>query len=240
VSILRDAVLRTAPQDEARGFQFHPVRSDWFHGIGRLGEVSPAKDQAGAADPIQRLSCRGLRRHRRKPIEVVAVWDTVGALGIPEYDVKMRRLDAFQFADLKLSPVVGHGRHAVAVNEMRVDFTPTLWDVDPRIAQMLFVGAHADVGGGYPESNDESALSDATLKWMTAELVQLGVRFSTSPAFIVKQNAEGPAHSPWARPPWDVLDRAPRVFPDGLKNTLVGTSNNDKFFVGSIAGASRR
>jgi hypothetical protein len=28
VSTLRDAVLRTAPQDEARGFQFHPVRFD--------------------------------------------------------------------------------------------------------------------------------------------------------------------------------------------------------------------
>jgi hypothetical protein len=66
----------------------------------------------------------------------------------------------------------------VALNEMRVDFTPTLWDVDPRVAQMLFVGAHADVGGGYPESDDESALSDAALKWMAAELVQLGVRFS--------------------------------------------------------------
>ncbi len=150
------------------------------------------------------------------PIEAVAVWDTVGALGIPEYDVKMRRLDPFQFADLKLSPVVGHGRHAVAVDEMRVDFTPTLWDADPRIAQMLFVGAHADVGGGYPQSNDESALSDATLKWMTGELAQLGVRFSPSPAFIVNPNARGPAHSPWAHPPWDVLGRAPRVFPDGL------------------------
>jgi Uncharacterized alpha/beta hydrolase domain (DUF2235) len=78
------------------------------------------------------------------------------------------------------------------------------------------VGAHADVGGGYPESNAESALSDATLKWMTGELAQLGVRFSASLAFMVKPNAEGPAHSPWAHPPWDVLDRAPRVFPDGL------------------------
>jgi hypothetical protein len=51
---------------------------------------------------------------------------------------------------------------------------------------------------------------------MTGELAQLGVRFSASPAFIVKPNIEGPAHSPWVHPPWDVLDRAPRVFPDGL------------------------
>jgi hypothetical protein len=128
----------------------------------------------------------------------------------------MRRLDAFQFADLKLNPVVGHGHHAVAVDEMRVDFVPTLWDADPRITQVLFVGAHADVGGGYPESNDESALSDATLKWMTGELAQLGVRFSASPFFTPKPNARGPAHSPWAHPPWDVLGRGTRVFPAGL------------------------
>jgi uncharacterized protein (DUF2235 family) len=150
------------------------------------------------------------------PIESVAVWDTVGSLGIPAYDLRMRRLDAFQFADLKLNPVVGHGHHAVAVDEMRVDFVPTLWDADPRITQVLFVGAHADVGGGYPESNYESALSDATLKWMTGELAQLGVRFSASPFFIPKPNARGPAHSPWAHPPWDVLGRGTRVFPAGL------------------------
>jgi hypothetical protein len=37
VFILRDAVLRTAPQDEVRGFEFYPDRSDWFHEIDPLG-----------------------------------------------------------------------------------------------------------------------------------------------------------------------------------------------------------
>jgi hypothetical protein len=32
-SILRDAVLRTAPRDEVRGLRLHPVQSDRFHGI---------------------------------------------------------------------------------------------------------------------------------------------------------------------------------------------------------------
>ena len=37
------------------------------------------------------------------PIEAVAVWDTVGALGIPVYNEHLVRLDVFRFADTKLS-----------------------------------------------------------------------------------------------------------------------------------------
>jgi len=150
------------------------------------------------------------------PIEAVAAWETVGALGIPDYNSQMMRLDVFQFADLKLSPLVRHGIHAVAVDERREDSAATLWDDDPRVTQVLFVGAHADVGGGYPDSDEESALSDATLKWMTRELAQSGVRFAASPVFVPKPDAIGPAHSPWAHPPWDVLARRPRVFPRRL------------------------
>ena len=40
------------------------------------------------------------------PIEAVAVWDTVGSLGIPDYTRQDTTLDVFQFADRVLSPVV--------------------------------------------------------------------------------------------------------------------------------------
>jgi uncharacterized protein (DUF2235 family) len=150
------------------------------------------------------------------PIEAVAVWDTVGALGIPEYNAQQMRVDTFRFADLKLSPEVSRGLHAVAVDEMREDFTPTLWDADPRITQVLFVGAHSDVGGGYPEANNESGLSDGSLTWMTAQLAQLGVKLLVPPAHLAKPDAKGPAHRPWIHPPWNVLLRGPRTFPEGL------------------------
>jgi uncharacterized protein (DUF2235 family) len=150
------------------------------------------------------------------PIEAVAVWDTVGALGIPDFNRQMMRVDVLQFADLRLSPVVRHGVHAVAVDERREDFTPTLWDADPRVTQVLFAGAHGDVGGGYPDSGNESALSDATLKWMTGQLTQRGVRFLATPVYVPKPDPRGPAHSPWAHPPFDVLARGPRVFPAGM------------------------
>jgi uncharacterized protein (DUF2235 family) len=150
------------------------------------------------------------------PIEAVAVWDTVGALGIPEYNAQKMRVDTLRFADLELSPKVGHGLHAVAVDEMREDFTPTLWNADPRITQVLFVGSHCDVGGGYAQTNNESGLSDASLAWMTGRLAQLGVKFRAPPGYVARPDAKAPAHRPWIHPPWNLLLCGSRMFPQGL------------------------
>ncbi len=150
------------------------------------------------------------------PIEAIAVWDTVGSLGIPEFTVKAARLDAFQFADTKLSDAVRHGIHAVGVDERRADFTPTLWDADPRIIQALFPGAHSDVGGGYVSTGGESGLADGSLAWMTKQLAKLGVALLPTPAYAGAPNALGPGHEPWLDSPWNVLVRGSRSFPSGL------------------------
>jgi uncharacterized protein (DUF2235 family) len=149
-------------------------------------------------------------------IEAVAVWDTVGALGIPEFTVKLDRVDTFRFADTRLSAKVHYGLHAVAGDEERADFTPTLWDPDDRIVQVLFPGAHSDVGGGYATDGDESGLSDCALRWMTSELAKRGVRFSRSPKYAAKPLESGPAHQPWLDPPWNILPCRTRTFPKGL------------------------
>jgi uncharacterized protein (DUF2235 family) len=152
----------------------------------------------------------------KAPIEAIAVWDTVGALGIPEYTRTMLRIDVFRFADTSLSAVVRHGIQALAVDERREDFTPTLWDADARITQALFPGAHSDVGGGEPDGDDESGLSDRTLAWMIAQLSSLGVLFSATPAVTPHPDPRGTAHEPWLHLPWNVLPRGPRAFPAGL------------------------
>lgn len=147
------------------------------------------------------------------PVEAVAVWDTVGALGIPEYNLTRMRVDSLQFVDRMLSPKVSLGLHAVAIDERRADFTPTLWDADPRITQMLFAGAHGDVGGGYPATDGESGLSDGALAWMTEVLTKLGILFSMPAAHAVRPDAKGVAHRPWTSPPWTALLQDTRRFP---------------------------
>lgn len=143
------------------------------------------------------------------PIEAVAVWDTVGALGIPEYTRNDVAIDAFRFCDTALSPKIAHGIHAISLDEQRPNFTPTLWDPDSRVVQTLFPGAHADVGGGYPRANNESGLSDGALQWMTEQLRPLGVLFAANPAIPCAPDPKGMEHRPWADPLWQNLPPGP-------------------------------
>jgi uncharacterized protein (DUF2235 family) len=131
------------------------------------------------------------------PIQAVAVWDTVGALGVPdvkEADGTPVRNDVFQFADTRLNDGVAHGFHAIAIDETRIDFTPTLWDDRDGIVQVLFPGAHADVGGGYPAS--ESGLANGALAWMVRQLAGVGVQFGTVPPDAA--DALAIQHRPWS------------------------------------------
>lgn len=132
------------------------------------------------------------------PIEAVAVWDTVGALGIPDFafdDKRAEIRDGFAFADNVLSFKVKLGLHAVSLDEMRLLFTPTLWEKRDGIKQALFAGSHADVGGGYKEAG----LSDSALKWMIDELCsqKVGVKF-VDDAYQVTGNPSAFAHKEWA------------------------------------------
>ncbi|MBI1751599.1 MAG: DUF2235 domain-containing protein [Acidobacteria bacterium] len=151
-------------------------------------------------------------------LQAVGVWDTVGAMGIPLYASGGTRQDAFRFADTKLSPKVLNGFHAVSLDERRNDFAPTLWDADARILQVLFPGAHADVGGGYPAANQESGLSGGALKWMATQLGQTGLRYSAGWLEAIQANPAGTAHAPWTHLPWTLPGVAlgPRSFPKGM------------------------
>ena len=109
------------------------------------------------------------------PIRLVGVWDTVGALGVPFFN-GLKAFDRaekhlFDFADLTLSPRVEYGRHALAIDERRKDFEPTLWEArgDGTIKQVWFAGVHGDVGGGYKEIG----LSAIALEWMVSEAIAL-------------------------------------------------------------------
>lgn len=133
------------------------------------------------------------------PIEAVAVWDTVGALGIPDFEFEDNRAeirDGFAFADNVLNAKVAKGLHAVSLDEMRLLFTPTLWEKRDGIKQVLFAGSHSDVGGGYKEAG----LSDCALKWMIDELSdkKVGVKFLDE-AFKVIGDPAAIAHIEWAQ-----------------------------------------
>lgn len=107
-------------------------------------------------------------------IEAIAVWDTVGSLGIPLKSFQGLNRHLWQFHDTKLASNVRNGFHALAIDEHRPDFKPTLWCPDnnlQRIEQRWFAGSHSDIGGG----RSESGLSAFSYHWIESELTKLGL-----------------------------------------------------------------
>jgi uncharacterized protein (DUF2235 family) len=167
-------------------------------------------------------------------IQAIGVWDTVGAMGIPLYvESNDARVNVFRFADTSLSPAVQYGFHAISLDEERGDFTPTLWDERANVTQVLFPGAHSDVGGGYPSTDNESGLSDCALAWMTSSLAEIdnGIIFQ-NPYLPMSPSALGVAHRPWASGVFVDLPHGPRDFSKflplcayhSIRDRLAGTS----------------
>jgi hypothetical protein len=79
----------------------------------------------------------------------VAVWDTVGALGIPVVGFLPQPTSrAYSFVNSIPSPNVENAFQALALDEHRRQFTPTLWEkpVDSTMPKILkqtwFPGVH--------------------------------------------------------------------------------------------------
>jgi hypothetical protein len=114
-------------------------------------------------------------------ITMVGVWDTVGSLGIPS---AMGGVDPilYGFLDTGLHPDVLNAYHALAIDEKRIEFPPTLWTSQPApgqtIEQVWFCGVHSDVGGGEPDDqSDTTTLSDIALGWIMSKAKDLGLQF---------------------------------------------------------------
>ncbi|HSC63072.1 MAG TPA: DUF2235 domain-containing protein [Caldimonas sp.] len=107
-------------------------------------------------------------------IHFLGVWDTVAALGVPWSD--SWTAPHTRYVQLEVPPNVMNARHALALHELRSDFEALAWcnrSRHPSLQQVWFVGAHADVGGGYRRT--ESGLSDIALRWMAVEAEAAGL-----------------------------------------------------------------
>lgn len=130
----------------------------------------------------QRIAAMNLGRYSSVRIRCLGVWDTVGSLGIPGDLGRHLLPDHFYFHNVELSPTVDVALHAVAIDEKRSVFAPTLWVApkdkplpsDQVVEQVWFPGVHSNIGGSY----EDARLSDIALDWMVKR-----VRKHTSLAF---------------------------------------------------------
>ena len=128
-------------------------------------------------------------------VHFIGVWDTVGALGVP-LSVLSFLNEKHMFHDNKIGPNIRYARHALAVDERRDDFKPTIWNQRPGvdIQQVWFVGCHSDVGGGLPPDKDRSVLSDIPLGWIADEAGQAGLTISSHLGSRLKGKATASVH----------------------------------------------
>ena len=112
--------------------------------------------------------------HYPVPIRCLGVWETVGNVVNP-YWAWAWLSRKFDYHDTRLHDTIDVALHALSIDEARSPFRPSFFTYpdDTRlpsrqhVEQTWFPGTHADVGGGWPETE----LSDIALLWM-AERIQ--------------------------------------------------------------------
>lgn len=118
---------------------------------------------------------RGYPDSQLLTVTYLGVWDTVGALGLPGVLGSVARVvnRKYQFHDAALSSSVRGARHALALDEKRKLYPPTIWDNLDRLngeatgaerpyQQLWFPGNHGVVGGSGPVPG----LSAGALQWI--------------------------------------------------------------------------
>jgi uncharacterized protein (DUF2235 family) len=129
-------------------------------------------------------------------IHFIGVWDTVGSLGIPDtaswFPYARKR---YRFHDTELSKIVKYAYQALALDEHRADFAPTVWTRNPytvkpgetltskkteqiEIEQRWFIGSHSDIGGGNDcdgAGRRPDPLPELSLAWLQRKAIAAGL-----------------------------------------------------------------
>jgi uncharacterized protein (DUF2235 family) len=111
-------------------------------------------------------------------ITFIGVWDTVGALGAPGVIGRVARMfngNKYAYHDVGLNKHILNAFHALAIDERRKPFAPTLWARPPgwtgQLEQAWFPGVHSNVGGGYRPDG----LANEALHWIVSKAEGIGL-----------------------------------------------------------------
>ncbi|UFW92140.1 DUF2235 domain-containing protein (plasmid) [Bradyrhizobium barranii] len=123
---------------------------------------------------------------RASKVRFVGVWDTVGSLGLP-FGKRRRPSSEISFPRYASAAFDNeYAFHALGLDEHRRSFEPAFWTKTDQIVhegagqrpidsveQRWFVGAHANVGGGYASD----PLAQRPLEWLMEKAAGLGLVF---------------------------------------------------------------
>jgi uncharacterized protein (DUF2235 family) len=135
-------------------------------------------------------------------ISFMGVWDTVEALGLPNRTEKIEEVNG-RYVDQLCN--IDKAAHALSIDDNRAKiFTPIALtsksliedcneevSIDNVVNEVWFAGAHADVGGGY----ENTELSGVSLNWMIEQMRGTGL---LSKEAKVLEDSYGISHNPSA------------------------------------------
>lgn len=182
----------------------------------------------------------------------LGVWDTVRALGMPDFLPGSTWFNRkYGFHNALLTSKIGAARHAVALDELRPTFRPTLFGTEKvrelnarhlkkgappapaweeRYQERWFPGVHSAVGGG----GDIRGLADGALEWVLAGARRAGLDLRDSPdavALTLRPNPFAPLAAD-SKPGWTMrgplgwlrrLTHSPRRGPNSLDSLALAT-----------------
>lgn len=159
-------------------------------------ELYKKRGTVNSPDGVNSVAFRAAHSHASRTVKFVGVWDTVGAMGIPLSFLGLFD-DKDEFYDSKIGGNVEVARHAMAIDEHRSDFEPTIWHEKPTmdLVQVWFAGAHSNIGGSYKPDADGSLLSDNALDWMVREAAKHDLKMEPHLSQSINKNATATLHN---------------------------------------------
>ncbi|CAE7144134.1 unnamed protein product [Rhizoctonia solani] len=160
-----------------------------YRAYGALGEGGDSNPKNAVPEAYKQTFCTPIT------IDFVGVWDTVGSVGalIPQ---------TLPFIDY--NPSIKIFRHALALDEHRANFVPSLWDhaktrQGQNVREVWFRGQHSDVGGGSPpplasrdtHSSNFTKLCNIPLRWMVQQCLEndLSIVFDRWAMYLYRNQA---------------------------------------------------
>ncbi len=151
---------------------------------------------AFAPEGEESIKFRERYSYESREIKFVGVWDTVGAMGIPISFLGFFD-DKDEFYDTKIGKNIRIARHALAIDEHREDFRPTIWKhrQNMDLKQVWFAGAHADIGGSYKPDKNGYEMSDNALDWIIREAEHFGLTIEDHLKRMIKKKPLAGIHN---------------------------------------------
>jgi uncharacterized protein (DUF2235 family) len=182
-----------------------------------------------------------LPRHSDVKVRFIGVYDTVGALGVPLAGATKVNEPIVGFHDTRLGDTVEHAVQALAVDEKRGPFVPTLWTLAEKAAllpaqtvlQVWFPGVHSDIGGGY----GDEAIGNITWDFMMRQAALRGLVIDPSQTTPRLSLDPLPAQHDSFDSAWTLLSTKLHILPLGVRTigpTVLGRSGETLTAAGDV------